>query len=84
MLLMKLSSVNAASERRGTTRGHEDVKRISLRIRKGRVDDLKIIGTVPVSINEDIDLDVARSRPFAVRGDAEENLGGRTTEFVAL
>ena len=76
MLLMKLSSVNAAGKRCGTTRRHEDVKQISFRIRKGRVDDLKIVGTVHVSINEDIDLDIARRGPFAVRGDAKENLGG--------
>src|SRR6185369_12188282 len=63
-----------AGERRGTTPRREDVKQISVRIRSGRVNNLKIIRTVPVSINEDIDRDIARCGPFAMRRDSEEDL----------
>ena len=63
----------------------EDVKQISVRIRSGRVNDLKIIRTVPVAINEDIDRDIARCGPLTVRRDGEEDLRSiAMTEFVAL
>src|SRR6185436_15269009 len=61
----------SARERCGTTRRHENVKQISSRISKRCVDDLEIVRSVSIAINEDIERDVGRSGPSTMRCDAE-------------